>query len=134
MKPTWKKDRPESVVLKECLEAVCAAFWPGTAWRQNAGKIQTSTGHWVELGPEGIADIVGVVPTPHGARIFFVECKRRRGKQREAQKRFQAAMEAIGVIYVVAETGAQAVDGVTKGLRTPAPASLPHGASFPGLG
>jgi hypothetical protein len=132
--PTRKKDRPESEVLKECLDALHAAFWPGFFWRQNAGKIQTKAGHWVELGPDGIGDIVGLVPTPHGARIVFVECKKRTGKQRESQAAFQAAVEALGAIYALGFTGEMVVNGVTIGLQTPVPVSLPHGATFPGLG
>lgn len=116
--PARKKDRPESVVLKECLDHLHAAFWPGFFWRQNAGKVQTAAGHYIDLGPEGIADIVGMVPTPHGARIVFVECKRRGGKQRAAQVAFQAAVEEMGAVYVVALSGPEAVAGVTRRLGT----------------
>lgn len=102
------KDRPESVVLKEVLVALSEAGL-GICWRQNAGKIQTAKGHWIELGPEGIADVVGFLP---GGRAYFVECKRRTSKQREAQKRFQRAVEAMGAVYVVARSGEEAVAGV----------------------
>ncbi|MCB2126041.1 MAG: VRR-NUC domain-containing protein [Rhodobacteraceae bacterium] len=105
------KDKSESVILKECLLALSAAGL-GICWRQNAGKVQTSKGHWIELGPEGIADIVGILPD---GRIYFVECKTRTGRQREAQKRWQKAVEALGAIYVVARSGAQAVDRVRAG-------------------
>lgn len=96
---------------EECLLALSAAGL-GICWRQNAGKVQTSKGHWIELGPEGIADIVGILPD---GRIYFVECKTRTGRQREAQKRWQKAVEALGAIYVVARSGAQAVDRVRAG-------------------
>jgi hypothetical protein len=122
--PTRKaKDRPESVVLTECLDALHAAFYPGFFWRQNAGGVVPRGGGWFEGGPEGISDIVGLVPAPGGARIVFVECKRRTGKQRAAQVAWQAAVEALGAVYVVARTGAQAVEGVTRGLQTPGPSS-----------
>lgn len=123
------KDRPEGVVLKECLDALHAAFYPGFFWRQNAGKIQTKAGHWIELGPDGIADIVGMVPTAHGARIVFVECKKRTGKQRDSQAAFQAAVEALGAVYVVARSGAQAVDGVKESLAAQGPVPTPTRAS-----
>jgi hypothetical protein len=117
------KDRPESVVVPEVLLALHDAFHPGFFWRQNAGGVVPRGGGWFEGGPEGISDVVGLVPTPHGARIVFVECKTRTGKQRAAQVAWQAAVEALGAIYVVARTGQQAVDGVTKGLRTAGPVS-----------
>lgn len=121
-----KKDRPESAILAECLADLHAAFYPGFFWRQNAGRVQTAAGHWVDLGPEGIADIVGMVPTPHGARMVFVECKRRTGKQRAAQAAFQAAVEALGAVYVLARSGPEAVAGVKEGLARHTPAASPH--------
>lgn len=133
MKTPKAKDRPESVVVQECLDWLHRDFWPGFFYRQNAGKIQTAKGHWVDLGPEGIADIVGLVPTPYGARIVFVECKKRTGKQRASQLAFQKAVEALGAVYVVARSGAEAVAGVTKGLRTPSPFPSQPLPVFPGL-
>lgn len=103
----------ESRVLKQVILALSQEFHPGIFWRQNAGKVKTADGYWVELGPEGIADIVGFLP---GGQIVFVECKRRSGKQRESQKNFQRAVERGGAIYVVARTGPQAVEGVRAAL------------------
>lgn len=114
-RPGWladTKDKSESVILKECLLALSAAGL-GICWRQNAGKVQTSKGHWIELGPEGIADIVGILPD---ARIYFVECKTRTGRQREAQKRWQKAVEALGTFYVVARSGQEAVAGIHRSM------------------
>lgn len=113
-------------MLAECLADLHAAFYPGFFWRQNNGKVQTTGLHWVVLcDVPGIADIVGFVPTPHGARIVFIECKRRTGKLRADQIAFEAAVKALGAIHVVARTGQQAVDGVKKGLRDPVPAFPP---------
>ncbi|GGH24591.1 hypothetical protein GCM10010973_11180 [Cribrihabitans marinus] len=89
----------------------------GICWRQNAGKIQSASGHWIELGPEGIADIVGFLPD---GQIYFVECKKRTGKQREAQKRWQTAVEKMGAIYVLARSGQEAVDGIIAVAGDPA--------------
>lgn len=108
------KERSESSVVKRVLLALCKEFWPGTFWRQNAGKIKSVDGYWIELGPEGIADIVGFLP---GGQIVFVECKRRSGKQRESQKNFQEAVEKAGAIYIVARSGDQAVLDVKKALK-----------------
>lgn len=108
------KERSESSVVKRVLLALSKEFWPGIFWRQNAGKVKTVDGYWVELGPEGIADIVGFLPT---GQIVFVECKRRTGKQRDSQKTFQRSAEKAGAIYVVAREGEQAVADVKKKLR-----------------
>lgn len=113
----------ESTILTHVLLALSQAFHPGVFWRQNAGKVQTATGHWIELGPDGIADVVGFIPTPHGARIIFIETKTRKGKQRESQKRFQSAVEAAGAIYVIARSGAEAVTRVKERLKSPSPSS-----------
>lgn len=121
----------ESSILKATLLALHKEFHPGIFWRQNAGRIQTAAGHWIDLGPEGIADIVGFIPTPAGARVVFVETKTRRGKQRESQERFQAAVERAGGIYVLARSPREAVEGVRQSLKTPDPDTLSSPAPSP---
>lgn len=103
------KETSEAKVVKQVLLSLSQEFWPGLFWRQNAGKVQTANGYWVELGPEGIADIVGFLPS---GQIVFVECKRRSGRQRKSQVTFQSAAEKGGALYVVARTGEQAVEGI----------------------
>ena len=100
------KSPRENTIQKKVLLAVSETFWPGIFWRQNAGKVQAIDGYWIELGPEGIADIAGFLP---GGRAVFVECKTRTGAQRESQKRFQKAATAAGAIYIVARSPEQAV-------------------------
>ena len=96
----------EASIQKRILLALSEAFWPGIFWRQNAGKVQTIDGYWVELGPDGIADIVGFLD---GGRAVFVEVKRRTGKQRKTQEAFQRAVTTGGAIYVVARSPEEAV-------------------------
>ena len=99
----------EAAILSQVLLAVSQAFHPGVFWRQNAGKVQTKEGRWIDLGPEGISDIVGFLP---GGQIVFIETKTRRGRQRESQKRWQAAVEKAGGIYIVARSGEEAIEKI----------------------
>lgn len=102
-------DPRETSVQKRILLAVSEAFHPGIFWRQNAGKVQTIDGYWVELGPDGIADIVGFLP---GGQIVFIECKRKTGKQRETQERFERAVAAAGAVYIVARSPKESVSKI----------------------
>lgn len=52
----------------------------------------------IKLAPAGFADILFI---GDGGRVCFIECKTLTGKQREAQKRFQAAVEKLGHKYYV---------------------------------
>lgn len=106
-------NRSEAEIQDECLLMLSEAGM-GICWRQNAGKIQSINGYWVKLGPTGIADIVGLLP---GGQIYFIECKKRTGKQRKAQIAFQKAVEKMGAIYILARAGQQAVDGLRKNLK-----------------
>lgn len=104
----------ESSIQKRILLAVSEAFYPGFFWRQNAGKIQSIDGYWIELGPEGIGDIAGFLP---GGRMVFIECKTRTGAQRKSQKAFQKAAVAAGAIYVVARSPEEAVKKIKAASR-----------------
>lgn len=108
------KGARESSIQKRILLAVSEAFWPGVFWRQNAGKIQSIDGYWIELGPEGIGDIAGFLP---GGRAVFIECKTRTGAQRKSQKAFQKAVTAAGAIYVVARSADEAVARIEAAAR-----------------
>lgn len=70
-------------------------------WRQNAGKIG-----WVTLGPEGISDIVVVLP-PNG-RFLALEVKAHKGRLRPAQKAFKGELERFGGLYRVVRSPHQA--------------------------
>lgn len=102
-------DPRETRAQKGILLALSEAFHPGIFWRQNAGKVQTVDGYWVELGQDGIAGIVGFLP---GGQIVFIECKRKTGKQRKTQEGFERAVSAAGAIYVVARSSEDAVSSI----------------------
>lgn len=70
----------------------------GTAW---GGKLVNGVvihPRPIKLAPAGFADILFI---GDGGRVCFIECKTLTGRQREAQKRFQAAVENLGHKYVV---------------------------------
>lgn len=79
-------------------------------WRNNTGRIADKTGRVVSFGLVGSADIIGIrvcrcnsEPTvsPFG-QFLAVEVKSDTGRQSEAQKNFQAMVEAFGGLYVLA--------------------------------
>ena len=109
--------KAESRILAEVLVALSEAFPDGIFWRQNAGKVLSAAGHWIGLGPVGIADVVGFVQTQWGAQIVFVETKTLKGTLRESQKRFRSAVENKGGIYVVARSATQAVESLNEKLK-----------------
>lgn len=71
-------------------------------WRQNTGAARTSTGALVRFGVPGQADISGIL-APSGRRIE-IETKTARGRQSQAQKKWQAMIEKFGGVYVVARS------------------------------
>lgn len=52
----------------------------------------------IKLAPAGFSDILLI---GENGSVFFIECKTLTGKQRDAQKRFQAAVEKLGHKYYV---------------------------------
>lgn len=78
-------------------------------FRCNVGRVKTVDGRWFDTGlPEGFPDLMILAKRT----VFFCEVKTKVGRQREAQKAFQKAVEALGYTYVVARS----VDDVAKAL------------------
>lgn len=71
------------------------------AFRVQSGAIQTKSGHWMTLAPEGTPDICARVPI--SGRRLMVETKRPKdGKHTDAQRAFAAAeIEGGGVCLLV---------------------------------
>lgn len=63
-------------------------------------------GRLVRFGVPGTADIVGLI-TPSG-RMLMIEVKAAKGKQREAQVVMQRVITAMGGLYIVARSLADA--------------------------
>lgn len=71
-------------------------------WRANVIAARSRTGQVIRAGVPGQADISGIL-WPNGRRIE-IETKSRKGKQREAQRRWQEMIEKMGGLYILART------------------------------
>jgi len=92
------KGRKETPIQADTHDGLNEAFW-GLWWIQNAGKVMTAKGHYVQLGPPGIGDIVGA--PEGGAPLCYIETKREKGgHHRDTQKQWRDWAEAAGHVYV----------------------------------
>ncbi len=80
-------------------------------WRANSGIVFVH-GRRISLGPDGISDVVIVVP-PTG-RFLGLEIKSAKGCLRPVQKAFQARVEAMGAHYRVVRSLKEAQDAVAE--------------------
>lgn len=70
-------------------------------FRCNVGRVLCADGTWFGTGlPEGFSDLMLL----WDRTVVFVEVKARRGRQREAQKDFEAMVTKRGYKYVVARS------------------------------
>ena len=53
----------------------------------------------VKVGVPGVSDLIGCI----GGQAWFIECKVGRDRQRDEQRRFQAAVERAGGRYVMGD-------------------------------
>jgi hypothetical protein len=94
----------ESFVVHDILKA-----W-GAHPRLRIARVNTGAallrGRLVRFGVPGTADIVGLM-APSG-RLLMIECKTATGKQREAQVTMERVVTAMGGVYVVARSLADA--------------------------
>ena len=81
-------------------------------FRINVGKFRPLEGgpRVIQSAPEGTPDLMGVLG-PSG-QAFGIEVKTAKGKQRDAQKRWQDAWEKRGGIYILARS----LEDVYRGL------------------
>lgn len=80
-------------------------------WRANVLVAKDQSGRLVRAGIKGQADISGIL-APAGRRVE-IECKSATGRQSPEQKRWQAMIESLGGIYVLARS----VEDVERALR-----------------
>lgn len=91
-------DIREVEIQSRILVALCQHFNGRSLFmRINSGKVQTAEGRWLQLAPPGTADILGTVD----GRSVAMKCNAARGAQRETQKRWQAAFERAGGVYII---------------------------------
>lgn len=72
----------------------------GLFWPVERGK-PAANGRPVRIGRTGAADLIGTI----NGRAVACEVKVGRDRQRPDQKRFQAAWEAAGGVYVISRDG-----------------------------
>ena len=85
----------ESAIVSACMLVLSRAG--ALVQRNNSGLLLGANGRRVRAAMPGAADIIACY---HGV-FLAVECKTRRGVQSDAQRRYQAAVELAGGIYVV---------------------------------
>jgi hypothetical protein len=107
----------ETALVRELLVRLCAV--PGcVAWRAQSIVAFDRNGRKVTALPEGHADIAGV----WNGRAIFVEAKAAT-RQRRGQRRFQAAVEARGALYLLVHSVAELdrlLEGASANASTPA--------------
>lgn len=90
---------PETVIQNQILLALGAM--PGVrVWRNQVGLFYTADGRPIRVGVVGAADISGLL-APHGRRLE-IEVKTPTGRQRPEQRKYQAMIESLGGLYIVA--------------------------------
>lgn len=114
------QDPKETQVTATILAALALrGYW---AWRCNSGGVKTAHGNWFQGAPNGTPDILMVLP---GGYLAGIEAKTRVGKQRQAQKEWEARAMSSGVRYALARSGKDAVQivrGWYRELNVPLPA------------
>ena len=71
-------------------------------WRANTGVAVGGDGRVVRFGLLGQADISGII-SPHGRRLE-IEVKTPTGRQSKPQRAFQATIESLGGLYILARS------------------------------
>lgn len=95
----------EAPILRDVLVAVTAL--PGSLFfRANSGLFLTLDGkRHVKANVPGCGDILGA----YRGKPVAIETKAAVGEQRKTQKRFQAAWEKAGGVYILARSAADAL-------------------------
>lgn len=113
MTPAAPARQSETDLMREILAALSAAHHPdGIFWRVNVGRAINRNGSVIRFGLAGQADIAGVLRGRH----VEVEVKTPSGRQSDAQRRWQAAVERASGIYVLARSVDEALNGVSAGM------------------
>ena len=75
-------------------------FYQGILKNTTMGQILTNLSH-IAGCPDGTSDSLIIAPN---GKVIFCETKTATGKQRDSQKQFQATVEKLGHIYILART------------------------------
>lgn len=101
---------PETKIQNKIMMAMSKKGW--LCWRNQVGLFKTMDGRTVNIGVKGSSDLMAIKPTVitpnmvgQTLPIFVaVEVKTATGRQSEPQKKWQAAVEKLGVEYILARS------------------------------
>jgi Holliday junction resolvase len=82
------------------------------AMRINSGTVKVR-GAWMQLAPEGTADILAM---PRGKMPVWIEVKAAKGRQRAAQEEFERTAKDLGHGYFVVR-GLDDLEPLLEGMR-----------------
>ena len=99
---------PETKIQNKIMMAMSKKGW--LCWRNQVGLFKTMDGRTVNIGIKGSSDLMAVKPTVitpemvgQTLAVFVaVEVKTATGRQSEPQKKWQKAVEKLGVKYIIA--------------------------------
>ena len=101
---------PETNIMNKIMLAMSKKGW--LCWRNQVGLFKTMDGRTVNIGIKGSSDLMAVKPTVitpdmvgQTLAVFVaVEVKTATGRQSEPQKKWQNAVEKLGVKYILARS------------------------------
>ena len=101
---------PETKMQNRIMMAMSKKGW--LVWRNHVGLFKTMDGRTVNIGVKGSSDLMAVKPTVitpemvgQTLPIFVaVEVKTANGRQSDPQKKWQKAVEKLGVKYILARS------------------------------
>lgn len=100
----------ETNIMNKIMLAMSKKGW--LVWRNQVGLFKTLDGRTVNIGIKGSSDLMAVKPTVitpemvgQTLAVFVaVEVKTATGRQSEPQKKWQKAVEKLGVKYILARS------------------------------
>lgn len=100
----------ETNIMNRIMLAMSKKGW--LVWRNQVGLFKTLDGRTVNIGIKGSSDLMAVKPTVitpemvgQTLAVFVaVEVKTATGRQSEPQKKWQKAVEKLGVKYILARS------------------------------
>ena len=101
---------PETNIMNKIMLAMSKKGY--LCWRNQVGLFKTLDGRTVNIGIKGSSDLMAVKPTVitpemvgQTLAVFVaVEVKTATGRQSEPQKKWQKAVEKLGVKYILARS------------------------------
>ena len=97
-------EQSETMIVARTLQAI-GALPDVLAWRNNSGALVDRYGRLVRYGAVGSPDILAIV----GGWFLGIEVKKPGARQAPQQRKWQAACESAGGVYVVIDEPAQAL-------------------------